>query len=630
MLSTFRKHSGSWMIKVILGLIVLVFVFWGVGSFRDEQSTAIANIDGEPIPYEDYLRTYNNLLDRFSSQFGDSLTPETLKMLGLKDQAVNQLINQRLLSVEADRLGLRVSPDELVQMIQQVPAFQSNGVFDSTRYQRVLSSLRMTPEIFENQQREALRIEKLQAFVGSGAQVSEIEAHEWYQWQNNQVKIDYFVAAPREDESIELSDEEVTDYFKENAESYKTKPQAKARYIQFLAADFSDQVDISDADITSYYEANKTAFGTPKTVEARHILIRVDENADAETVEDGRKRLLPVLELARTGEDFGELAKIYSEGPTAENGGFLGAFKKEDMVAPFAEKAFSMAVDEVSDPVRTRFGWHLIKVEKINEATTKTVEEVKDTISETLKKEKTKGLASDAAEVFYENVFPGDDLEKIGMEQKLTVTTTDFFDAAGPDTIATGRTKFAQDALALNPEEISELLSLGDDFYLLQTIEKKEAQIPELEAVKEKVRADLLKQKQDEKAAADAEAILASVGGAVLFETAVTDQKLEVKTTEFFKRNDAIPDIGRLPELTEVAFALTPEKSVAEKPIKGPGGYYGIQLNDLQPADEAGFAEERKAIEDQLSQQKRGQLISALVEKLREKSEIEINRKLIE
>ena len=630
MLSTFRKHSGSWMIKVILGLIVLVFVFWGVGSFRDEQSTAIANIDGEPIPYEDYLRTYNNLLDRFSSQFGDSLTPETLKMLGLKDQAVNQLINQRLLSVEADRLGLRVSPDELVQMIQQVPAFQSNGVFDSTRYQRVLSSLRMTPEIFENQQREALRIEKLQAFVGSGAQVSEIEAHEWYQWQNNQVKIDYFVAAPREDESIELSDEEVTDYFKENAESYKTKPQAKARYIQFLAADFSDQVDISDADITSYYEANKTAFGTPKTVEARHILIRVDENADAETVEDGRKRLLPVLELARTGEDFGELAKIYSEGPTAENGGFLGAFKKEDMVAPFAEKAFSMAVDEVSDPVRTRFGWHLIKVEKINEATTKTVEEVKDTISETLKKEKTKGLASDAAEVFYENVFPGDDLEKIGMEQKLTVTTTDFFDAAGPDTIATGRTKFAQDALALNPEEISELLSLGDDFYLLQTIEKKEAQIPELEAVKEKVRADLLKQKQDEKAATDAEAILASVVGAVLFETAVTDQKLEVKTTEFFKRNDAIPDIGRLPELTEVAFALTPEKSVAEKPIKGPGGYYGIQLNDLQPADEAGFAEERKAIEDQLSQQKRGQLISALVEKLREKSEIEINRKLIE
>ncbi len=630
MLSTFRKHSGSWMIKVILGLIVLVFVFWGVGSFRDEQSTAIANIDGEPIPYEDYLRTYNNLLDRFSSQFGDSLTPETLKMLGLKDQAVNQLINQRLLSVEADRLGLRVSPDELVQMIQQVPAFQSNGVFDSTRYQRVLSSLRMTPEIFENQQREALRIEKLQAFVGSGARVSEIEAHEWYQWQNNQVKIDYFVAAPSEDESIELSDEEVTDYFKENAESYKTKPQAKARYIQFLAADFSDQVDISDADITSYYEANKTAFGTPKTVEARHILIRVDENADAETVEDGRKRLLPVLELARTGEDFGELAKIYSEGPTAENGGFLGAFKKEDMVAPFAEKAFSMAVDEVSDPVRTRFGWHLIKVEKINEATTKTVEEVNETIAETLKKEKTKTLASDAAETFYENVFPGDDLEKIGTEQKLTVTTTDFFDAKGPESVTTGRTKFAQDALALNPEEISELLSLGDDFYLLQTIEKKEAQIPELEAVKEKVRADLLKQKQDEKAAADAEAILASVGGAVLFETAVTDQKLEVKTTEFFKRNDAIPDIGRLPELTEVAFALTPEKSVAEKPIKGPGGYYGIQLNDLQPADEAGFAEERKAIEDQLSQQKRGQLISALVEKLREKSEIEINRKLIE
>ena len=630
MLSTFRKHSGSWLIKVILGLIVLVFVFWGVGSFRDEQGTAVAHIDGEPIAYDDYLRTYNNLLDQFSRQFGDNLTPETLKMLGLKNQAVDQLINQRLLLAEANRLDLQVSQDELIQMIQQVPAFQTSGVFDATRYQRVLGNLRMTPEIFENQQRQALQVAKLQTFVGSGAQVSDIEAQEWYQWQNSQVKIDYFVVAPNEDDSIELSDEEIAAYFKENADNYKTKPQAKVRFVRFAAADFNEKVVLTDDDIAAYYETNQATFGTPKTVEARHILIRVDESADDETVEDGRKRLLPVLELARAGEDFGELAKIYSEGPTAEKGGFLGAFRKEAMVAPFAEKAFSMVVEEISDPVRTRFGWHLIKVEKINEATTKALEEVKATISETLKKEKTKALASDAAEAFYENVFPGDDLEKIGTEQKLTVTTTDFFDAIGPDSVTTGRTKFAQDALALNPEEISELLNLGDDYYLLQTIEKKEALVPELDAVKEKVQADLLKQKQDEKAVADAEAILAGVGGAVLFETAVKEKGLEVKTTEFFNRNDAIPDIGRLPELTEAAFALTSEKSVAAKSVKGPGGYYGIQLNDIQPADEAGFADKRKPIEDQLTQQKRGQLISALVENLRGKSEITINQKLLE
>ncbi len=630
MLSTFRKHSGSWLIKVILGLIVLVFVFWGVGSFRDEQGTAVAHIDGEPIAYDDYLRTYNNLLDQFSRQFGDNLTPETLKMLGLKNQAVDQLINQRLLLAEANRLDLQVSQDELIQMIQQVPAFQTSGVFDATRYQRVLGNLRMTPEIFENQQRQALQVAKLQTFVGSGAQVSDIEAQEWYQWQNSQVKIDYFVVAPNEDDSIELSDEEIAAYFKENADNYKTKPQAKVRFVRFAAADFNEKVVLTDDDIAAYYETNQATFGTPKTVEARHILIRVDESADDETVEDGRKRLLPVLELARAGEDFGELAKIYSEGPTAEKGGFLGAFRKEAMVAPFAEKAFSMVVEEISDPVRTRFGWHLIKVEKINEATTKTLEEVKTAISETLKKEKTKALASDAAEAFYENIFPGDDLEKIGTEQKLTVTTTDFFDAIGPDSVTTGRTKFAQDALALNPEEISELLNLGDDYYLLQTIEKKEALVPELDAVKEKVQADLLKQKQDEKAVADAEAILAGVGGAVLFETAVKEKGLEVKTTEFFNRNDAIPDIGRLPELTEAAFALTSEKSVAAKSVKGPGGYYGIQLNDIQPADEAGFADKRKPIEDQLTQQKRGQLISALVENLRGKSEITINQKLLE
>ncbi len=131
-----------------------------------------------------------------AASLADNLNAETLKMLGLKEQAVNQLINQRLLVAEADRLGLRVSNEELVESIQQFPAFQLSGVFDATRYQRVLGSLRMTAEMFEDQQRQALRVQKLQNFVGSAAQVSELEAREWYQWQNSQVKIDYFVVAP--------------------------------------------------------------------------------------------------------------------------------------------------------------------------------------------------------------------------------------------------------------------------------------------------------------------------------------------------------------------------------------------------------------------------------------------------
>jgi len=630
MLRTLRKHSGSWMIRMILGLIVLVFVFWGVGSFRDEQAAAIAHIDGRPVAYEDYIRAYNNLLEQFSRQIDGNLNDETLRILGIKEQALDQVINQRLLVAEADRLELRVSNDELVQSIHQFPSFQTNGVFDATRYQGVLGSLRMTPEIFEDRQRQSLRIQKLQNFVSSAAQVSELEAREWYQWQNNEVKIDYFVVAPNKEDAITLSEDEIAAYFKENDAKYKTKPQVKVRYLQFLADDYKDQVNIDDEKITEYYETNTSNYGSPKTVEARHILIRVDENAAEKVVEEARKRLLPVLELARAGEDFGELAKIYSEGPTAERGGALGAFKKEDMVTPFAATAFNMAVDEVSDPVRTRFGWHLIKVEKINEATVKILEEVKETIAGTLTREQARVMAADAAEAVYENVFPGDDLETLGGEQNVKVLTTDFFDATGPVTLPSGRTKFAQDALALNPGDISDLLNLGDNYYLFQVIEKKEAAIPKLEAVKEKVEADLLKTKRDEKAAADAEAILAGVGGAVLFEAAVKEKGLEMKTTEFFKRNDAIPAIGRLPEMTEAAFSLTADKSVAKKPIKGPGGYYGFQLNDFRPADDEGFTEKKDAIQAQLIQQKRGRRISALVEQLRDKSTIEINQQLLE
>ena len=127
----------------------------------------------------------------------------------------------------------------------------------------------------------------------------------------------------------------------------------------------------------------------------------------------------PIFWRHRMQIDLILLALLKKPPKSTENGGFLGAFRKEAMVAPFAERAFSMGVDEISDPVRTRFGWHLIKVEKINEATVQSLEEMKATISETLKKEQAKALASDTAEAFYENVFPGDDLEKIGTEQNF-------------------------------------------------------------------------------------------------------------------------------------------------------------------------------------------------------------------
>jgi peptidyl-prolyl cis-trans isomerase D len=629
MLDLMRKHAGSWMIKVILGVIVIVFVFWGVGSFRDRQATVVASVNGEPIAYNEYLRAYNNLLDNLRRQFGDNLTDETIEMLQLKWQAMDQIVDQRLLLAEADRLGIQVSDEQLAQSLKAVPAFQRNGVFNNEQYRRVLAQIRTSPEQFEAQQREAMRIETLQAFVAGSAQVSEAELKQWYLWEEAQVAIDYVHFDPKQYDQIVLSDEELVTYFEQNAEKYKTNPKVKVQFIAFAADDFIDQVTIADERIADYYSSNAAQFEQPKTVKARHILIKVDEDADEAAVAAAKERLLPVLEMARDGEDFGELAKIYSEGPTKDRGGDLGEFQKEQMVAPFAEAAFALRPGEISDPVRTSFGWHLIKVEKVNEASKKPLEEVTGEIREQLRRVQAKELALDAAETLYESVFQGDDLAEVATEQKLTVMRADFFDSAGPEMLGAGRAAFATAALALEPDEISDVVEIEGTYYLIQALEKEAPKVPELAAVRERVEADLLARKQDKQAKNDAEAFHAKVSEADIgLEKAAQQAGREVNTSALFKRSEAIPEIGNERAIAEAAFALTKDAPLADGVLKGAQGYYVITLDERRTPDMAGFSERREAIEQRVLRQKSTSLMTSLIEQLRAGSEIEVNEDL--
>ena len=144
------------------------------------------------------------------------------------------------------------------------------------------------------------------------------------------------------------------------------------RYLKFEPGNYVAKVEISEDEISEYYEEHPDEFQNPKTVEARHILIKVGQDAADEEVAKAKDKIQDILKKARSGQDFAELARQYSEGPSKDKGGLLGSFRREAMVKPFADKAFSMQAGDISEPVRTRFGWHIIKVEKVNEATVST------------------------------------------------------------------------------------------------------------------------------------------------------------------------------------------------------------------------------------------------------------------
>lgn len=624
MLNVMRKHAGSWMIKVILFAIVIVFVFWGVGSFRSRQASKVATVNGELITLADYQRTYNNLIDQYRQRFGASLNDSMLEMLQVKRQAVDQLVNRALMLQEAQRLGLGVSDSEVADFIRKIPAFQTNGTFDSHRYRSLLSSVHLSPEEFEAEQKNALLIEKLTRIIMGAAKVSGMEVQQYYDWQNTSVDVDYVLFKPEDQKDITITDAALADYFSKNKEQYKTEPMVKAEYVVFDPAALADQVTVTDDEIRDYYDAHMDEFSKEKTVEARHILIRVPPDADAATDEAAKAKAQEIADKAKAGEDFAELARTYSEGPTKDRGGELGEFTRSQMVKPFADKAFSMAPGEISEPVKTQFGYHVIKVEKVNPAKTETLDQARGQIVKILTERKARNLAYDRAEQFYDTTFDQENLAAIAKKEGLKVVDTGAFSRRGPDALGKDKSKFASIAFSLQKDEISDIQEIGNRFYLIEVTDRIDAKIPELAAVKSRVSADLKKKIQRDKARAEAEKMAAELKQGQSLEALAEKMGLSVKDSGLFKRDAAVPAVGSDRAFIQAAFELKADGDVTEKPVAGSAGFYLLRLKKRQQPDPDGLAQKEAQIKDMLLSRERQTVFQDWLEARKGKSDITI------
>lgn len=630
MLRLMRKQAGSWLIKILLGAIVVVFVFWGVGSFRSQRGGRVALVNGDQITLDEYTETYNNLIEQLRRRFGNNLDEDMLKQLQVKRQALNQLIDNKLLVQESKRLKFRVSKKELADAISNFTAFQRAGIFDSRLYRDILDRLRMTPEAFEEAQKNAMMIDKLRTLITSSAKISDQEALEWYNWVNASVNIDYVFFDPNQYKDIHPSDEELKTFFENHKENYKTDAMVKVRYLNFNPDAFRSKVELSDEEVREYYDENLETFKIPKTVEARHILLRVNQDADPETVKKTKDRALDILKLAKEGKDFAELAKQYSEGPTRDKGGYLGKFKKEAMVKPFADMAFSLKAGEIGEPVRTQFGWHIIKVEKVNEASITSFDDAKKNIQKNLTDDMAKSLAYDEAETVSNDAIEEEDLINAAKERNMKILTTDFFSSKGPIKGIKDPSKFASVAFNLTDKEISNVQEFENGYYILQLADKIQPKIPALDKVKEKVRLELIKEKQDEKAKADSETLLATLKSGKTMDTESKKFNLTPKTTGFFKRNGSIPEIGFERDIAEVAFQLTDKKQLPENVLKSSKGYYVIQFKDKKISDPENFSKEKEEMKNRLLAQKKSSIFDALLAQIKSKSEITIKEGFLE
>ncbi len=264
MLDLMRKHARNWGMKLLLGIIIVVFIFY-FGSMRNQnEASVLASFDGKAISNADFQREYENILDLYRSRLGSNFSEEMVKALNLKEQAVNNLIGKAIMMAEAEEFGIRVSDEELRNSILSYPAFQRDGLFDQRLYEQTLRMNRLTPEDFETRQRNTLVMSKLQDLIADGIHVSDREVFDIYRMQKEKINVAFLRLSSKDyREKVVPAPSALESYFKEHSKDFRIPEQIQVRYIAFPAADFASTAKIADDDIREYYTKNKTKFAKP-------------------------------------------------------------------------------------------------------------------------------------------------------------------------------------------------------------------------------------------------------------------------------------------------------------------------------------------------------------------------------
>ncbi len=621
------------MLKGLLLLVAVTFISWGGYSFfRDKKYDYAAMVNGTAIHIRDYQETLQGVMNRYREAMGPAFNEKMVEELRIRENVIEELISRALILQEGTRLGLKVSDGELRMAIESIPSFQVNGQFDSRLYQRFLQINRMNAEDFERMQRENLLYSKVVNLIRlNGGKVSEEETLEVYLFENEKVNLHFIKIAPETFRSqVSANEVEMKDYYQKHQEEFRIPTYLQVQYLAFRPSDYEVKIQISSDEIKRYYDQRMESFKTPKQVKAREILIKVDPQAPAEKIEERRKKAEELLLQAKKTKDFASLAKQYSESETASKGGDLGWLQKGNIDEFFEKPLFSLKAGELSDLVKGPGGFYIFKVEEVKEEKQKTFEEVKDQILQGLKKEKAKAEASRRADDAFYSLFRSRDIEKFAREKDVPITTTGFF-KEGDEIPGIGRDpSFHSSAFSLKTGELSPVVSVPPNFYILKLVDKKESRIPPLEEVKEGVIRKVTGKKMEEMAKQTAEEILNQLKAGKEMSKVIAGKGYSIDETGLFNRaGGVIPKIGPAGEWMASLSALTEKQPLPKDPLKTKDGYFVVRLLSSEPADRNKFESAKKNLEKRLTYQKQEEFFKNWLQHLRSKAKVEINKDVL-
>jgi peptidyl-prolyl cis-trans isomerase D len=619
MLDVIRKNAQSWMVKVLFGLIVVVFVFWGVGSFRGGDSSVVATVNDTPILARDYIQAYERTAKIFQQQ-NPGLKNQDLERFGIKQQVLDQLIDAQLIAEKATAWGISISPAELRSEIANIPVFLNESKrFDPERYVAVLQENQLTPHRFEADFTHSLLMEKMREYVQSSSMVSESQARDFFDFALEKVRMDYLLFSTGDYlDRVVPTEEQILAYYQSHQDDFAVPERIALRYVLISPQTVAALQTVAPEEIRAFYEKNMAAFRQQEQVKARHILIKVDEAAPQKMVDEALGRIVAIRQDIVKGKDFAAMAAEHSEDSSRTQGGDLGWFSRGQMIEEFENAAFSLEPGKVSEPVRTLFGFHLIAVEDRHSERTLTLEESSGTIRQQLAEEKAIEGMTDLLDQIMVQVASGKDLEgaaaTVGLETRRTAL---FSKQEGPrDFALQGEDVDLLFGLGLNKVTDSPFV-LEDGYLLAEKVETQPMRIEPLESVETAIVRTLKQEGARKIAAEEAEKTLTEVksGGSV--------QMTALTTTEPFGRSGIVPGLGPNQELIDAVFA-TRDQEWLSRSFQVEGGVLLARLNDRSLPEQEEWEQQKSFWISSLKELRAEELFRSFIENLRQEAQIRI------
>ena len=570
MLQSIRERAQGVVAWFIVILISVPFALFGINSYLGGGSESIAAIvNGQEITQREFENGYRDFRQSLRQRLGENYRPEMIDEAKLRQEVLQVMIRNNLLMQKSEALGLRVGDDLVKQVIASIPSFQVGGRFSQDAYERGVRIQGLTPAGFVEQIRRGLVSEQLSKAITDSEFTTKSELESLVRLRQQRREIEYLVLpAATFLSGVEVQDDVVATYYAAHQNDYMAPERVKIQYLDLDVASIAKTLKADDEALMAYYDQNQSLYKTPEQRRASHILIPVEEGSSEAVVEKARAEAQAVLERVRGGEDFATLAKALSKDPgSAEEGGDLGFSEAGIMDDAFDEAVFSLNEGDISDLVRTPFGFHIIKLTGIREPAGKSFTDARQIVEQAYLKSEAERLFYEYAEQLGTIAYEEPDslqpaAEALGIEPKESswITRDGGEGILGAPKVVGAA--FSEDVMISgNNSEAIELTP--EHIMVLRVVDHEETAIKPLDEVKESIRDKLRVEQAIEQAKQKGSELVSRLTQGETLATLATEMGLKVEPRKQINRDEqAVPT-----DLVKHLFVMP--RPEGDKPVYG-------------------------------------------------------------